>query len=206
MEDWLSLVFFIVFGLIGLIQKLAKENKGPAKTIPSPAPRTGSPTPLPPWLQTGQAGLPPQTAAEGEGQTLEDALSALFEGEGATEEGVSLEGGSTEAPLVPEVLEERAELAKEVQEFRTEATRLTSDEETPAAGQTAAPGEDFSLDWEDPFARDADEIESGANYAAAPVGHAWLSRREDLIRAVLAAEILRRPGTWRQRRIACQRL
>lgn len=180
--DWLVILFLLISAAMSLIQKAAKEA-GRAPRPPSPAPGP----PPPPWL-------PPQVPAEGgaeaeEGISLEEGAGAAFEEGAASEEGVSMEGdfGEAEPAITPEVLHEREELERERLEFYAEAARLASVE--GEEGLPAPSADEIDLPWKE---------EGDGESTGHTEGGGWLWTGEDLVRAVLAAEILGPPGgRWR---------
>ena len=97
--------------------------------------------------------------------------------------------GEAEPVVVPaEVLDERQELEREKLEFYAEAARLATVE--GEEGLPVSPGEEeFALSWKD---------EGGGEPAGRTAAEGWIWTGDDLVRAVLAAEILGPPGgRWR---------
>ena len=198
--NWIFIIFVVISALVGLIQKIAKETGGKTtRPFSVPPPRRPMPEAAPPWL-----GEVPVSVAEteGEGVSLAETMQAALPEKDASEEGLSLESaGEMEPSLVPD-LAGQGELARERLGFRAEAARLTGTEEPISTGRIQL------LDEIDP-AWDDDDI------ALAPppigekvsLGRGWLRNRDDLVKAVLAAEILGRPGGHRagQRRWRCPR-
>lgn len=188
--DWIFIVFVIISALAGLIQKALKETGGQTtRPFPVSPPRRPMPEEAPPWLVE----VPVSTAEiEGEGVSLEGAMQAAPPEEDASEEGLSLESPEEMEPALVPDLAGQVELARERLSFRAEAARLTD---------TAEP---ISTEWVQPL----DEIDpawDGDDMAPAPapigdkvsLGRGWLRNRDDLVKAVLAAEILGRPGGHR---------
>lgn len=188
--DWILIIFLIISAVVGLIQKIAKETGGQTtRPFSAPPPRRSTPGAAPPWLVEV-----PVSVAETEGGSMSSAetMQAALPEEDASEEGVSLESaGETEPSLVPD-LAGQVELARERFDFRAEAARLT-DMEEPFSTGPVQPLDEIDPAWDD------DDIAT----APAPIGEkvslgrGWLRNRDDLVKAVLAAEILGRPGGHR---------
>mgnify|MGYP000182773460 CR=1 FL=1 len=175
--DWLVILLILISTVVGLLQNAKKEAVRPSR----PRPLRPMPLPSPPR----RAELEPEMA---EGVSLEEQVEVFGEG-AAGEEGVSLEGDFAEAEpvLVPEVLCARGELERERMEFYLEAGELARVEE----------GEGEALSEADLFPFGTEEETETPSSARARLS-GWFLTREDLVRAVVALELLGPPGgRWR---------
>lgn len=159
--DWL-VVLFILFGVVmNILQKIKKDTARPPRPYHLPGP-------------------PPSLPPEGEKEVniYREAPSwSMEEGEGGPTEGISLEGDfTTEPALVPEVLREQEELAREREAFYREAMALIQEE-----------GEESFFDRE--------SSRPGMEKAKKRSGEIrWFSTQEDLLRAMVALEVFGPPG------------
>lgn len=192
MDSLVSILIFLVVAIIsGIAQKAKEAGTKPAgpRTIP-PA----EPMPLPPWLAEEVLSPQPLSPPEGEGHSLEES-SVWLEGEGAQEEGGSLEGEGGELPdIAAELFTEETE-SPEWQVSFAEADRLTSGEEEEAARDARTPAQSADLAWDPSVEELEPDIIQAENWRR---GKRWFGTRDDLIAAVLAAEVLGRPGGWRR--------
>jgi len=189
-----EVVVLIVLALLSLLGSLIKKaGENAAKGHPSLPQRTAPPPMPPPWLAAKDAGTQ-QEAADGEGISLEEMGPETGEGVGGEDTSPDEEGPPES--VMPEAILEQAEINQERLEFKAEAAHLTSEEVAAETTQAPPVTDEFNLFW------DEEEVDArtgigGVTPSAVPN---WLAGRRELIRAVLAAEILGRPGGRRASR------
>ena len=166
--DWLVVLFILIGVVMNILQKINKDAARHSRPYRPP----GRPSPSLP--------LPEE---EKEESIYREAPSwSMEEGEGGSTEGISLEGdfAAAEPVLVPEVLREQEELAREREAFYREAMALIQEEDEE--------GEDFFFDRE----TSRPGMEKAKKGTAGEAR--WFSTQEELLRAMVALEVFGPPG------------
>lgn len=189
--DLLVVIVIVVVSMLGGLIKKAGESGGgrsmPGRSRLPPRPYN----PQSPG-SFGTSALDSNREQASPGETY--AAMGETEGFGSSEEGY---GSSSEGPPETAVLEtliEQSELERERTDFLGEAGHLTSDPRETQA-DSAIRAADAPEYW----------MDETSLMAASPSTKEWFAGRDDLIKAVVAVEILGRPGGWRAGRVSRRR-